>query len=131
MMTDRPTPQHCRAWLDAYGTHLPDWPPEQRALAIAAFADTDCRAVWDQAVMLDEALDAWQVAPPPATLAARIEASAPQQTRRRLLLPLFAAAAALSGAVVGSVAAAAITPTAHHADDPANTVFGTIDGASE
>jgi hypothetical protein len=110
---------------------LPDWPIEARKRARAAFADPDCRAVWNEAAALDAVLDTWTIPPPSGALIARIEAAAPRGSRRRLLWPALAAAAALSGAVAGSVATAAITPTTHHADEATNTAFGALDGDSE
>jgi len=126
-MTDRPTIEQCRVWLDIYGTRLSDWPATQRAQATAAFADPEYGALWDEAVALDATLDEWSVEPPSPALVARVEASAPRRARRPLIWPLLAAAAALSGAAIGSVAAAAITPPTQHIDEPTNTAFGSLD----
>jgi len=130
-MTNRPTIERFRGWLDAYGTHLPHWPATARTEASAALADPAYRAIWDDAVALDLMLDSWSVEAPPAALTARIEAAAPRHARRPLLWPLLAAAAALSGAAVGTVAAAAITPPTQHADDTTNTAFGVLDREAE
>lgn len=127
-MTDRLTPDQYRAWLDAHGTRLPDWPEEASMRARNAFADPGCRAMWHEAVALDASLDSWTMPPPSSALIARIEDAAPRRASGRLLWPLLAAAAALSGALAGSVATAAITPSVHHPEEATNTVFGALEG---
>ncbi len=119
--------------LAAYGAEAARWPEAERLAALRYLAATPAaHARRAEARRLDQRLDAWSLAVPPAGLAAGVVASA---RLARIFRPrtLWLSAAGLAAAsVVGLVVGAGVANTAQKpqpTSDPA--VTAALDGASE
>ncbi len=121
-----------RELAEAYGGVVARWPDRYRGAAEAMASDPAARRILADASLLDEALDAWQVAAPSALLRQRVIDGAPAPTgrivtRARLWWSGIGIAAALAGATAGTAAVAIASPVDVASDNA--TSFGDVGGS--
>ena len=117
---------------EAYGGVIARWPERYRDAAEAMASNPAVRRILADASLLDEALDAWQVAAPSASLRQRVIDGAPAPTgrivtRARLWWSGIGIAAALAGATAGTAAVAIASPVDVASDNA--TSFGDVAGS--
>ena len=138
MTTPLPLPRF-QELADAYGGVIARWPAPDRDAARVTAMHPAAAAILAQASLLDETLDAWQLAAPPARLRDAVLARAPDRIpgrtpdrtivrRARLWWSGVGIAATLAGATAGIAAVAMLGPI--DAPSDAVTSFGDI-GAQE
>lgn len=96
---------------DAYGGVVARWPELERDGALRMASHSAAVAILAQALVLDEALDAWVLSAPMGALRERVLADAPAPVRRivdraRVWWSGVGIAAALAGVAAGTVAVA-------------------------
>ncbi|MFC3581969.1 hypothetical protein [Sphingomonas hylomeconis] len=134
MTTPLPLPRF-QELADAYGGVIARWPAAVRDAARVTAMHPVAAAILAQALLLDETLDAWQLAAPPARLRDAVLARAPDRTPDRTIVRSarlwwsgVGIAATLAGATAGIAAVAMLGPI--DAPSDAVTSFGDI-GAQE
>jgi hypothetical protein len=138
-MTEPLTLDRFRALAEAYGGVIAHWPEPVREAAQAMSRSPEAGAILQEALQLDEALDAWRVPAASRQLHERIAGTAPRArqqakpgivTRTRLWWSGIGLAAALAGAVTGGIVVTMAAPWATPGDHPSenSTSFGDIGG---
>ena len=130
-MTEPLSLERFAALAEAYGGVVARWPQADRDAAMRMASSDEARAILQDALSLDEALDAWVSPAPSRALSDRIAVTAPAPrrslaTRTRLWWSGIGVATALAGAAAGGIAVAVAAPVDAPSDN--STSFGDIGG---